>query len=180
MRYQIVDGAHRFFAARDIVNSQGHDYFNNLIDPDSITPGLACQVLRYDTPEQVCIGWAAKLNNTNENYTKMTYVDRLSFFLASANACAKMLEKKVGWVEFAATEFFKHMVAMEGDASKPSGSQQDTEKMMAILKGIVSKKDNDAIIADSLAYRKPDTHASISMQMLLFEGLRARLEFRQE
>ena len=49
--YQIVDGAHRFFAASNIIDRSGLEYFNSLTKSD----GLACLVLREDTPDNICI-----------------------------------------------------------------------------------------------------------------------------
>lgn len=66
---------HRFIAAREIITRSGNEYFNGLIGAE----GLACMVLKWDTPESVCAAWAAKLNNSNQDYSKMTYMDRVSF-----------------------------------------------------------------------------------------------------
>ena len=62
---------------------------------------------------------------------------------------AVLAGNSVGWVEFPATVIYALFSEMD-DKAKPCTSKQDCEKMVGVLKGIVSKRDNDAIMKDSL------------------------------
>lgn len=71
--YEVIDGAHRFTAATQLVEELGMEKFLTLIPKT----GLSAMVLDKHTPPHVLVMWANNQNDKNSEFLADSFIDRV-------------------------------------------------------------------------------------------------------
>lgn len=134
--FTLVDGMHRVTAMNEILNEYGQETFQDLLKSKN---GFPCLIVRYDTPEYLITGFASRSNESNVQYTPMSWMDSL---LNLAKFAMSYTEHKVqaskgrmdftSWVAQPRRELF--------DACDTSASWSEFQKKWVSLHGSAFEK----------------------------------------
>jgi hypothetical protein len=194
--YEIVDGAHRFAAACQLVEELGYEKFINLLPGEK---KLTAMVLHKHTPKDILVGWANYQNETNNDFFAASFIDHIfstwKFMKSFYDILKKKFEKsdivaitsydkrKQVWVEekrIKKSDYTLGYVNISAHVAwaeltpmwKTSVSDIPLlEKYVGIIRHCISKQNNDLLDADLDAHKRPNTPRTMFMEALLFERL---------